>query len=313
MRRFWLGLLVVATVLPAGGTWFAARADDGSTTAIRACARQNDGRLRAVGPTASCRTHERALAWNIEGPRGAQGPAGPSGPSGADGVPGPAGATGPQGPQGEPGSRLSSLEDLGGLSCGAGGQSGTVSVSYDAARHVVLTCVAGGEPPTAIKVNEFSTGVTGAATNEFVELVNAGSSAADLGGLKLVYRSATGASDTTIATIPAGTTVAASSFYLLGGSAYDGGPSPDQTFGGALAAAGGSIGVRSPDGSLLDAIAYGTAANGLGEGSPAPAPPTTAAPGSSAVRLPDGHDTDENGADLSVTGVPTPKGPNSAG
>jgi hypothetical protein len=88
-------------------------------------------------------------------------------------MPGPAGVTGPQAPQGDPGPRLSSLEDLGGLSCRTDGQSGTVSVSYDAARRVVLTCVAGGEPPTAVKVNEFSTGVTGAATNEFVELVNA--------------------------------------------------------------------------------------------------------------------------------------------
>src|SRR6266545_6496375 len=94
MRQFLLGLLVVATVLSAGGTWLAARADDGSTTAIRACARQNDGRLRAVGPTASCSTHERALEWNIGGPRGAQGPAGPPGPPGADGVPGPLGRPG---------------------------------------------------------------------------------------------------------------------------------------------------------------------------------------------------------------------------
>jgi hypothetical protein len=52
MRLFWLGLLVVATVLPTGGTWLPARADDGST-AIRPCARFNDGRLRAIGPTAS--------------------------------------------------------------------------------------------------------------------------------------------------------------------------------------------------------------------------------------------------------------------
>ena len=191
-----------------------------------------------------------------------------------------------------------------------------MAVSYDAARHAVFTCSGGGgggTQPAAIKVNEFSTGVTGAATNEFVELVNAGASATDIGGLKVVYRSASGTSDTTLATIPEGTSLAAGAFYLLGGSGYAGAATADQSFGTAIAATGGSIGIRKPDGTLFDAVAYGTAANGLGEGQPAAAPPASASPGSSAVRLPDGHDSDANSADFSVTAVPTPKAPNVAG
>jgi hypothetical protein len=42
------------------------------------------------------------------------------------------------------------------------------------------------------------------------------------------------------------------------------------------------------------------------EAAPAPAPPATAAPGSSSVRLPDGHDTNDNAADFSVSATPTP-------
>jgi hypothetical protein len=162
-------------------------------------------------------------------------------------------------------------------------------------------------------VNEFSTGVTDGATNEFVEIYNAGTSAVDVSGYKVVYRSAAGTSDTTLATLPTDTSLAAGAFYLLGGSGYAGAAAADQSFGTAIAAGGGSVGVRTSTGTLVDAVAYGTAANGLGEGQPAGAPPTTAAPGSSAIRLPDGRDTDANAADFAATAHPTPKAANVAG
>lgn len=320
MRLSWFALLVPAALVFAGGTIIAAHAGDGTATKITACARLKDGRLRVSAPDVACRRKERPLAWNIQGepgPMGQIGSAGPIGPAGPAGLPGPigqTGQTGPAGPAGAPGPGLTSLEELQGLACHAADQAGTISLSYDAARHAVLTCSgSGGEQAPGIKVNEFATGVSGAATNEFVELVNTGTVAADIGGLKVVYRSASGTSDTTLATVPAGTTLAAGGFYLLGGSGYAGAATADQTFGTAIAATGGSIGIRKPDGTLFDAVAYGTAANGLGEGTPAAAPPTTASPGSSAIRLPDGHDTDENAADFSVSAVPTPKAANVAG
>jgi len=88
------------------------------------------------------------------------------------------------------------FEDLNGLPCTAG-TPGTISVTYDSARHAVVTCVAS-SGQALVRVNEFMTGVTGAATNEFVEIVNAGTASADLSGWKLVYRSATGTSDTVL-------------------------------------------------------------------------------------------------------------------
>jgi len=155
--------------------------------------------------------------------------------------------------------------------------------------------------------------VSGAATNEFVELFNPGSSGVDLGGARVVYRSAGGTSDTTLATLPSGTLLAPHGFFLLGGSGYAGAQPPDAAFGTALSSTGGSIGIRSAEGNLLDAVAYGSAANGLGEGQPAPAPPLTATPGSSAVRLPDGADTDDNAIDFTISATPTPRGPNLPG
>jgi len=348
MRLTPIGLLVPAACLVAGGVTFVAGAsvDKKSVDTIHACAKKNGGRLRAVDGAAKCRRDERALQWNVQGPKGdpgAQGSAGPAGPAGqtgaagpigpagpvgppgasgatgpagaqgAQGPAGPQGATGPAGPKGNPGAGVSSLEDLNGVACHAGGQSGTVDVTYDASGHAVITCTAGGGGGSGpIKVNEFSTGVTSAATNEFVELYNSGATSVDVSGYKVVYRSATGTSDTTLATLPDGTALTAGAFYLLGGSGYAGTVSADQSFGTSIAATGGSLAVKSSTGTLLDAVAYGTAANGLGEGTPAAAPPTTAAPGSSDIRLPDGHDTDANAADFAVSAHPTPKAANVA-
>jgi hypothetical protein len=69
--------------------------------------------------------------------------------------------------------------------------------------------------------------------------------------------------------------------------------------------------VRDPDGALLDSVGYGTtAANGFVEGNPAAAPPTTASPGSSIGRMPDG-DTNDNAVDFAVRATtPTPRGAN---
>ncbi len=161
-----------------------------------------------------------------------------------------------------------------------------------------------------MRVNELATGTTGAAADEFVELYNPGRAAVDVAGWKVVYRSAAGTSDTTLATIPAGTTIAPGGFYLLGGSGYAGTATDDQSFTTGLAATGGAVGVRDSTGALVDSAGWGTAANALVEGAAAPAPPTTAAPGSSIVRLPDGHDTNANAADFTITATATPKAAN---
>jgi hypothetical protein len=158
-----------------------------------------------------------------------------------------------------------------------------------------------------VRVNEVATGTSASGADEFVELSNTGTAAADIAGWKVVYRSAAGNTDVALATIPASTTLAPGGFYLLGGASYAGASPADQSFSPGLASAGGAVGLRDGAGVLVDAVGWGTATNALVEGSAAPAPPTTAAPGSSIERLPNGHDTNDNHADFTVTATPSPR------
>lgn len=342
-------LVFALIVLVAAGAAVAAVGGRGRTSSevITACASDATGRLRVISAGATCRSHEHRLAWNVRGPQGvpgptgpagadgATGPTGPAGPagergpqgergsegatgaSGAAGPPGPAGPAGPQGergPQGEPGRGLASFDELAGIPCTASGRTGTVSIHYSTANEATIVCTAsgGGGSSTGVRVNEVMTGSTGAAANEFVELVNAGTEAVDAGGYRVVYRSAAGTSDTLLGTLPAGTILAPGAHYLLGGSGYTGPVPADQSFATGMASTAGGVGVRNADDTLLDSVGYGaTAANGLVEGQPATAPPATASPGSSIGRMPDGADTDHNDVDFVVSATPTPRGANS--
>jgi hypothetical protein len=256
------------------------------------------------------------------GPAGQAGPAGPQGPAGAAGAKGATGARGPTGPKGDPGTggSLTSITQLNGVACTAGSAAGTIAVSYDASNHVVLTCNpsggggggGGGGGSATLVINEFMTGTTGAASNEFVEIANVGTAAVDVSGFKLVYRSAAGTSDVSLATIPSGTSIPAGGYYLFGGSAYAGTPVADQSFSTGIAATGGGLGLRDADGTLVDSVGYGSSTtNAFVEGTPTAAPATTAAPGTSAARLPNGHDTNDNSTDFGAATPPTPKASNS--
>ena len=317
-------LLTLLAAAPAGGA-LVARSPHDSTGVIQACVRK-DGRLRLVARASDCRKAERPISWNEGGPQGKPGPPGPegpAGPAGADGAPGAEGARGQPGAQGRPGPQgergpagpkgdlggIDALERLNGVACRANGRDGIVAVTYDSSAHAVFTCTALPDA-AAVRVNEFSTGTAASATDEFVELYNAAPSPLDLGGYKLVYRSGAGTSDVALATVPDGTTLAAGAFYLFGGSGYAGAKKADQSFSAGLAGTAGGIGLRDPTGKLADSAGYGTATNIFVETRPAPAPPATAAPGSSDVRLPDGTDTNDNGADFTVTAAPTPGAPN---
>ena len=296
-----------------------------TSAVIYACVKKKTGLVRIVTASAKCRPGESSVAWNgqgARGPEGAAGAAGPQGPagavgakgdSGAAGAAGPPGAAGPAGPAGPAGltgpagPSLPSLESLNGLGCHLAGAAGTATLTYDATGVATLKCVpSSGGSSAEIRVNEFMTGSTGAASNEFVELVNAGSTAADVGGFKVAYRSSAGTSDTTLATIPAGTSIPAGGFYLLGGSGYLGSHAADQSFSASLASTGGGLAVRDTTGTILDSAGYGDTTNAFVEAHPTTAPPATAAPGSSSGRIPDGHDTNDNAADFSVSTTPSP-------
>jgi hypothetical protein len=78
--------VVVGASLGAAGTGIAMTASNGSGTTIHACVARSNGALRVV-QHGGCRSNERALSFNTQGPRGLRGLRGPRGaaaPSPAD-------------------------------------------------------------------------------------------------------------------------------------------------------------------------------------------------------------------------------------
>ena len=286
MRIVLFGALALAL---AGGAALAAHTSGHRrhSGVVNACVQRKTGRVRVVAGPNACRRGEQALAWNIQGPAGARG------------------ATGPAGPQ------LTTLDGLNGSACHAPAGTGTLSISYGASDGVAsIVCAVAHGGSADLRVNEFMTGMTGSAQNEFVELYNGGTAAADLGGYRLVYRSSAGTSDVGLGTIPSGTMLAPGGFYLFGGRDYAGPPAADQTFTASLAATGGGLALRDANGSIVDSLGYGDATNAFVRGHPAPAPPAAPSPGNSDVRLPDGHNTDDNSADFTVSASPSPRAVN---
>lgn len=151
----------------------------------------------------------------------------------------------------------------------------------------------------AIEVNEVQTAGATAST-EFVELFNVGTCAADVGGYTLVFRTASGTTDTVLATIPNGVKIAPFDYYLFGTTVFA--PPHDQTMTAGLAAAGGGVGLRDGASLLVDSVGYGTATNAFVEGTAEPAPASS----QSIARVPNGTDTGNNSADFQLQVAPTP-------
>jgi hypothetical protein len=317
-RKALVAVVAVAFAVAAGATFATAAREEAER--IEACVKKSNGTLRIVAATSSCTKVERRLSWGAGGEAGPPGPAGPAGPPGARGPAGergsvgpagPAGSAGPAGPQGPAGTTIDALEDLSGIACHGYAGDGALSISYDSLGRAVLACAAeAGGGTAAVRINEFMTGTSGFAGDEFVELVNAGTAPADVGDWKIVYRSASGTSDTTLVTIPTGTTIPAGGFYLAVGSAYVDAAPPDNSFLTGLAATGGGLGLRDASGTLVDSVGYGNATNAFVETNAVAAPPIVAPPGQSNARIPDGYDTNDNAADFSVVLVPSPRASN---
>jgi hypothetical protein len=144
------------------------------------------------------------------------------------------------------------------------------------------------------------------AASEFVEIINTGGAPADLGGFRLVYRSANGTAEETLAAVPAGATLEPGARYVFGGTTFWG--ISNQTYNSGLASAAGGVGLRNPSGQLVDSLGYGNSTNSFVEGAPAGSP----APGASLSRLPDGQDSNYNAADFSSISPPTPGAVNHA-
>ena len=146
------------------------------------------------------------------------------------------------------------------------------------------------------------------ASDEYVEIANAGATNADLGGCELIYVTATGATTTRKASFTSPLLLVPGQHLLVANAAGIYGPLADATYSGGLAADGGAVALRRLDGTVLDAVGWGTAANSYVEATAAPAPPAK----SSIERLPGGssgntRDSNDNRADWFVQPNPIPQ------
>jgi predicted extracellular nuclease len=163
---------------------------------------------------------------------------------------------------------------------------------------------------TTFVISQFE--VAGAtAADEFIEIHNISGSPQDLNGHNLVYRSAAGTSDVTLASWSTSTVLPAGGYYLVAhATGYTGAVAPDKTYNagatGSLAAAGGGLALRNGPtntGPIVDSVGYGSATNAFVETAVTSAPATN----TSKVRLAGGcQDTDNNSTDYTISNPPVP-------
>jgi hypothetical protein len=157
-------------------------------------------------------------------------------------------------------------------------------------------------------INEVDYDQEGSDTRELVELHNAGACALPTGGLALVLRNGGAAGAPAYATIAldsAGSEIAGGAYLVVGAAAVIA-----ELPAGALGLAPASFSLQNgpdaielqADGVVLDAVAYGGAVAGAGEGAPSPADRGLGALG----RCPNGADSQDNAVDLSLLEAPTP-------
>jgi outer membrane biosynthesis protein TonB len=162
-------------------------------------------------------------------------------------------------------------------------------------------------PPATLLLAELMTGGA-SASDEFVELTNAGPEAVDLVGLEIVYVSASGSTIARKATWPLSLSLEPGRHLLLANGAGIHAAAADATYTGGLAGTGGALVIRPIGGAPIDAVGWGDATSGFVEGPVAPVPPA----GSSLERRPggvagNGLDSNDNAADWFVQAVPSPQ------
>jgi|GEM_PF-1346042 hypothetical protein len=159
-------------------------------------------------------------------------------------------------------------------------------------------------PSSGLVLAEVVTGGA-SASDEYVEISNAGPTAVDLGDCELIYVTASGATTTRKASFAEPLLLVPGQHLLVANAVGIYGPLADATYSSGLAADGGAVALRRADGTVVDAVGWGTATNTYVEGAVAPAPPAK----SSLERLPGGwagntQDTNDNRADWFVQSNP---------
>ena len=283
---------VIAVTAAAG---VALAQDSGDLTVIHACKHPSGGWLRQVAGPTHCRRREKAVSWNVTGPKGEKGD---------PGEPGAAGPAGPAGQKGDPGTVVAGLKTLEGVPCvAADDAAGEIHVAVAAGGDVTLACEAAADqppppppppPPPAetakLVINEVDYDQVGTDANGFVEIHNNGTAAADLTGVDLV--AVNGGDSTEYAREALTGTLAAGGHLAVAIELQNGAPD-----GIALISGTTLLDALSYEGAITAATIGGQTYN-LVEGAALPAPVADSnTVDGSLIRNPDGKDTDDAASD----------------
>jgi hypothetical protein len=162
-------------------------------------------------------------------------------------------------------------------------------------------------PPTnctasSLLINEVQTGsgVSGGATDEFIEIFNPCGNPVTLSSAKLVYRCDTCSTDSSTLVASISKTIAMQGYLLITNTGFTG-TAGAYTYTSGLADAGGGVALRDSGGAILCSMGWGSANDTFQNGSAAP----TEAAGHSIARQPNGANTQHDSADFKSS-TPTP-------
>lgn len=150
---------------------------------------------------------------------------------------------------------------------------------------------------TAVKI----TGGTGKTKQDFVQIFNFGSSEVTLNGIRLVKRTKTGASDTSLKSWTTDVFIPAGGYYLWANSEYLGPEIPDSTTSGTISNDNG-VALRlgkADEGDVLDSVAWGASTNSFIEGSVFPDNPGEG----QVLQRVGNQDTNDNEVDFEITSL----------
>lgn len=149
-------------------------------------------------------------------------------------------------------------------------------------------------------INEVQThGVT--ASDEWIEIFNPCASALTISGT-LVYRAAMASADSTTLATLSSRAIAARGYFLVANAGYGGAADVKPFQAGGLADAGGGVALRDGGGQIVNAMAWGTAANGFAQGNPA----SPSGSSGSMARTPNGSNSHHDDVDFALAPTPTP-------
>jgi hypothetical protein len=152
-------------------------------------------------------------------------------------------------------------------------------------------------------INELQAASATATGDEWIELYNPCTTAINLNGWKIDYRSAANNNGGTLVTLTQ--SIPVGGYLLFVGPMYTGSATKDGTLSNGIAQSGGAVGLLTPNDVRADSVSFDmlTTVNDFTEGTPAKNPPK----GQSIGRHPDGTDTENNNSDFQVYTTPTPR------